>query len=295
MSFKPVTDKTRWEGVIVSGWLLLIDLLLVIWTLGRPTDSLRFLLILLILLTVPLFIHFLYRTWGAFTLEYWLDRNAVTIRWANVRQVIPLHEIQQIGQGSELVVEEQSWRFWPAPYVRPLKAISTPMTLFATQPLAQCLLLETSAMTFVISPEAEEDFLIALQERYRMGASQPATIEQLRTTTLERIVGPGQTGPILLGAGLLGVLLLFGILMIQFPDLPNPLPVRYTRDGLPDLVQDKDLLFRLPLIGLFAWIVNGLWGMLMAWRRQPIGAYLLWSGTIVVQAFLLMALRSVLP
>ncbi|MEZ4673761.1 MAG: hypothetical protein R2932_05885 [Caldilineaceae bacterium] len=99
----------------------------------------------------------------------------------------------------------------------------------------------------------------------------------------------------LLTLGLLGVLVLFGVLMVQFPELPNPLPVRYTRDGLPELVRDKDVLFRLPVIGLLAWLINGLWGVFMVWRRQPVGAYLLWGGTIVVQALLLMALRSVLP
>jgi hypothetical protein len=30
-------------------------------------------------------------------------------------------------------------------------------------------------------------------------------------------------------------------------------------------------------------------------RRQPVGAYLLWGGTIVVQIFLLFALYSILP
>jgi uncharacterized membrane protein len=98
-----------------------------------------------------------------------------------------------------------------------------------------------------------------------------------------------------LGLGLLGVLTLFGILMVQFPDLPNPLPTRYSPDGLPEIVRDKQVLFRLPVIGLFAWLVNGIWGVWMSLHRQPVGAYLLWGSTIVVQIFLFFALRSVLP
>lgn len=299
MIFHPLADKTRWEGLIVSGWLLLIDVLLVYWIFRRPTDALRFLLVLFITLSVPLIVHFLYRTWGAFTLEYWVDRNAVTIHWANMRQVIPLDEIRQIVQNQEgstaNLAENQSWRYWPAPYVRTAAHTVPPQMLFATQPPLHSLLLETKEMTFVISPADEAGFLAALQERYRLGPSQSTTVEQVRTSIFERIVGPGRVGPVLLSVGLLGVLALFGILMVQFPDLPNPLPVRYTREGLPELVRDKDVLFRIPVIGLFAWVVNGLWGVLMAWRRQPVGAYLLWSGTIVVHAFLFMALRSVLP
>ncbi len=295
MVFRPVADKTRWDSLLVSGWLLLIDLLLFFWVINRPTDSLRFLLIVLITVTLPLLIHLLYRTWGVFTLEYWVDRNAVTIRWANLRQVIPLHEIAQIIQGGEAIVDQQPWRHWPAPFVWTAPKAAPPITLFATQPLPNCLLLDTKERRFALSPATEAEFLDALQDRYQLGPSQPLAVEQVHLSPMAHLVGPGRVGPILLGLGLLGVLVLFGVLMVRFPELPNPLPVRFTRDGLPELVRDKDVLFRLPVIGLFAWVINGAWGVFMVWRKQPVGAYLLWSGTIVVQAFLLMALRTVLP
>lgn len=295
MVFRSVADKTRWEGLLVSGWLLLIDLLLIVWVIRRPTDTLRFLLIILITLSVPPLLHLLYRTWGAFTLEYWVDRNAITIRWANLRQVVPLPEIRQVIQGSEVTVTPSAWRYWPAPYVRTTAQGPSSMMLFATQPLPNCLLLDTDGMIFAISPADEQGFVDALQTRYRLGPSQSMVVEQLRSSVLERLFGPGRVGPALLSVGLVGVLLLFGVLMVRFPELPNPLPVRFTSAGLPELVRDKDVLFRIPVIGLLAWTINGLWGVLMAWRRQPVGAYLLWSGTIVVQLFLFLALRSVLP
>jgi hypothetical protein len=293
--FRSVADKTRWEGLMVSGWLLLIDLLLIIWVANRPSDTLRFLLVILIMLSVPPLFHLLYRTWGAFTLEYWVDRNAVTIRWANLRQVIPLPEIRQVIQGSEVTVSPSAWRYWPAPYVRSTAQGPSRMMLFATQPLPNCLLLDTDELIFAISPADEPGFIDALQQRYRLGPSQSLVIEQLQSSWLERLLGPGRIGPVLLTIGFVGVLALFGVLMVRFPELPNPLPVRFTSTGLPELVRDKDVLFRIPVIGLLAWTINGLWGIFMAWRHQPVGAYLLWSGTIVVQVFLFLALRSVLP
>lgn len=294
MTFQPAADKTRWEGLVASAWLFLIDLLLFVWILERATDTLRFLLIVLIALTVPIVLYFLYRTWGIFTLEYWLDRNAVTVRWANLQQVIPLHSVQQIVRGNEQDLRLVQWRYWPAPYVRRLRNGDRPLVLFATRPLIDCLLLYAEDAIYAISPDDPDAFLNALQDRYRLGASQPLIAEQVRLSSFERIFGPGRAGPILLSLGLLGVLLLFGVLMMEYPNLPNPLPVRYTREGLPELVRDKEVLFRLPMIGMWTWIINSVWGMIMAWRRQPVGAYLLWSGTIVVQAFLLMALRGVL-
>ncbi len=79
MVFKPIPCKTRWEGLIVCFWIILIDVLLLVWTIQRPTGPIRFGLILLIVASVPLLIHLLYRTWAIFSLEYWIDRNAVTV------------------------------------------------------------------------------------------------------------------------------------------------------------------------------------------------------------------------
>ena len=296
MVFKPVPCKTRWEGLVISLWIALIDLLLLVWVTQRQTDWLRFVLILLIALSAPLLLHLLYRTWGAFTLEYWVDRNAVTIRWANLRQIIPLPAIQQIVTGGAQDSEHQSWRHWPAPQVRRAYAPALDrVILFATRPLDDCLLLDTGDAVFALSPLAQSAFLDAVQSRFQMGVAQPLAMEQRSTATLTPLLGPGRVGPVLLGLGMAGALLLFGILMLRFPELPNPLPIRYTRDGLPDMVRDKELLFRLPMIGLSAWLVNGASGLLMMARKQPVGAYLLWGGTIVVQGFLFLALRSVLP
>jgi len=296
MIFKPPPCRTRWEGLVVSFWILLVDSLLFTWVLQRSTDWLRFLMIILIVLSGPILFHLLYRTWGIFTLEYWIDRNAVTIRWANIRQIIPLSTIQQIVQGGIQDTDKLRWVHWPAPYVR---AAYSPdlneVTLFATQPLSDCLLLDTGEAVFAISPTPQNEFLDILQDRFRMGAVQALQPSQTRTSTLARLLGSAQVGPILLGLGLLGVLTLFGVLMIQFPDLPNPLPTRYSPDGLPEIVRDKQVLFRLPVIGLFAWLVNGAWGMWMNIRRQPVGAYLLWGSTVVVHLFLFFALRSILP
>ena len=70
MVFKPVPCKTRREGVMVCCWIILIDLLLMVWLFHRPTDRVRFVLLLLIVASVPLFLHLLYRTWSLYTLEY---------------------------------------------------------------------------------------------------------------------------------------------------------------------------------------------------------------------------------
>ena len=94
MVFPSKRSTTRWEGLAAVAWIVLIDLLLLVWALRRPIDVLQFLLILLLVASIPLLLHLGYRTWAAFTLEYWVDRNAVTLHWAQAQQVIPTQSIR---------------------------------------------------------------------------------------------------------------------------------------------------------------------------------------------------------
>lgn len=296
MVFKPVPCRTRWEGLAVTLWILVLDLLFLTWAWRRPTDFIKFVLFVLIAVSIPLLVHVAYRTWGAFTLEYWVDRDAVTIRWANVRHIVPLVAIQHMIEEGMAEIGRPSWRYWPMPYVRASHAAEPPhdVLLCATQPLPQCLLLNTGEYQFAISPLDKAYFLEMLQEYYRIGPARNLDITEERTSSLGRFFGQSQIGLILIGIGLIGVLTLFGRLMVQFPGLPSPLPFRYNAEGLPEIVRDKGALFVLPAIGLLVWLLNGLWGVWMIRRQQATGAYMLWGGAIVVQICSLLALNSLL-
>ena len=80
----------------------------------------------------------------------------------------------------------------------------------------------------------------------------------------------------------------------QRPSLPDVMTVRYTADGLPEQIREKTTLFLLPVIGLLAWLINGVWGLIMSARNQQSGAYLLWGGAIIVQICSFLALVSLI-
>jgi len=101
-------------------------------------------------------------------------------------------------------------------------------------------------------------------------------------------------GLVLLTVGLIGVLMLFAVLTISFPDLPDVLAVRYNSEGLPVEIREKSALFRLLAIGLLAWSANALGGLWFTSQQQRIGAHMLWGGAVVVQVFLLLALVSLI-
>jgi hypothetical protein len=293
MVFKPLPCPSRWEGLAASFWIVLLDLLLIVWAVRRPADMLKFLLVVVVVASLPLLAHLLLRTWAAFTLEYWVDRNAVTVRWGYMRQIIPLPDVAQISHDQDLPVGRPGPFHWPAPYLRSAGADGT-LQLFATRPLAECILIETQEALYALSPADPQGMIAAVQERYAMGPSQVLAPVRLRAARLERLLPADRLGQWLLAGGLLGVLILFGVVMISFPNLPEVLTVRYNSAGLPEEIGEKGALYRLPIIGLLAWGINGAGGLFLMSRRQPMAAYMLWSGAMVVQIFSLLALVSLI-
>lgn len=300
MVFKAQPSGARWEGLAVCTWIVLIDIMFLIWMWARPVDWLKFLLIVLLLLSVPLFLRLAYRTWALFSLEYWVDRNAVTVSWAGQHQIIPLPSLRHVAEGDGEEFRHANWWDWPAPHIRTVEIEGAPrFTLLATRPMAECLLLDTGSHIFAISPEEPDLFLEILHDRYDMGAAIQLRVEQHNVAPImwlwDKLMGRDAVGLGLLLGGVIGLLVLFGALMIRFPNLPSDLVVRYNAQGDPELIRSKSALFLLPGIGFMAWLVNGLWGGWMAAHDHPMGAYLLWGGAIVVEIFALMALLALMP
>ena len=293
MVFKPPPCPTRWEGLAASFWIVLIDLLLVVWAVRRPADTLKFLLVVVVVGSLPVLAHLLLRTWAAFTLEYWVDRNAITVRWAYMRQIIPLPSITHIAADQDLPIGKPGLLSWPLPYLRSIGHDEN-IQMFATRPPHEGVLFDTAEDTYVLTPADPQAMIAVVQERYTMGPSQVLAPARVRAGRINRLLPSDRLGIWLLLGGLLGVLILFGVLMISFPNLPEVLTVRYNSAGLPEEIREKGALYRLPIIGLLAWGINGIAGIYLMARRQAVAAYMLWSGALVVQVFSLLALVSLI-
>ncbi len=295
MIFKPAPCSTRWEGAAAIVWIIMIDLLVVVWAARRASDPLKFLLLLVLVLSLPLLVHLLFRTWAAFSLEYWVDRNAVTVRWANVRTIIPIQTITRIVERVELPPNGPHPLAWPAPHLRTVRTEQGGSLQFlATRSPSECLMLETDLAVYALSPVDRRAFVEAVQERYRLGPTQVLSPAQIRYAWWNRFLPDDALGSWLLVLGFVGVVVLFGVLLVSFPNLPEVLAVRYNSTGVPEEVQQKSALFRLPIIGMLAWMLNGVFGMGMMARGQRTGAYMLWGGAIVVEIVSLFALISLI-
>lgn len=294
MVFRPAPDPTRWEGLAAASGVLLLDAALLIGMLRRPVDGASFGLLCGLLLGLLLLFHLLYRIWAAFSLEYWLDRDALHIHWASNRLSIPLPAIEQMVRDGEVPLG-RSWRSWPAPFVRRLADTNgKSWELFAARPPGQSLWVQTADALFAISPAEPEKFLDALQTYHRLGPSHSLTIsrEHPRLCAIP-VLADGLSRGLLL-AGLVGVLLLVATLFFNYASLPELLIFHYSVTGLPDSIRPKNSLFLLPAMGLIVYLVNGVAGLWMVCRQQRMGAHLLWGSTLSVQILSLLALFSLI-
>jgi hypothetical protein len=298
MTFKPLYCSDRWKGLLAVLGLALLDVLLLRVVTSRPVDGASYILGLLVLASVPVMVYLLYRTVGAFTLEYWVDRDAVTVVWGPSRQVVPMAEIQRVQRGAtppaDVHARPRPWH-WPCPDCRQvLNPQLGVVRMYATRSLVEQVVLVTPGANFGISPADPQGFIEALQERYRLGVARPLRAEIQRPPLWTWELWRDWRALALIGAGLLGVLAMFGALCFRFPVLSSDLPLHFDVNGLPDRIAPKAGLFALPFIGLLLWAVNLVAGILVYRRGQRQGAYILWAGALAVQVILGLALFNLM-
>lgn len=281
--------------LIIVG-LALVDVGVIRLVLARPVDGLSFVLSLLALGSVALIGYIGYRTIGAFSLRYWVDRNAVTLIWGATRQVIPLGQIERIiaGGSAAAVTPPRPWH-WPCPHRRRLVCPeSGVVNAYATQPISDQVILVTAGESYGLSPQDAGQFITALQERFALGPARSVTAELQRPPIWTWPLWRDRAAIFLVGAGLFGVLVMFGVLSFRFPSISADIPLHFDVNGMPDRIAAKDGLFALPVIGLLTWVLNTLTGIWLYRRVQRGAAYLLWGGALVVQGVMGLALFNLM-
>lgn len=293
MIFRAAPFPAQRRGLLTLAGLLLALGLLVWLVLRLPVSGLAFGLLLVSLALGALWVYLAWRAWACLSLRYWLDRNAVTVIWGPVRQVIPLPAIREVRRHVQLPPAEgraappawlEEWLLYGhdlnKAHVVARPGVGTAaqawrVVCLASRPLPEQLVLVTDQGAFGISPDQPEAFLAALEEHHQLGPARLLRVERQRPPLWEAPVWRDRWAVGLLAAGLVGGLALLGVVMVRYPALPAEL------SGAQGL--SKSALFWLPAFGFGVWLVNGLWGLLI-YRSQRVGALLLWAGALVGQA-----------
>lgn len=264
--------------------LIGLDLILMRALLNRPVDGISFLIAVIVLASVFVILYLGYRTICAFTLEYWVDRDGVTLVWGPTQQIVPIRQIERIVTEPDLTAQAgpAPWH-WPCPNRRRMQTEGLGLVnAYSTRPLPEQIILVTSGESYGLSPADSRGFVQALQERYALGAVRGVETQLKRPPVWTWPLWSDGAALFLMGAGLLGVLILFGALCFRYPDLSSDLPVHFDVTGLPDRIAGKSELFTLPLIGLAAWLFNTIVGIWLYRHVQRGAAYLLWFGALAV-------------
>ena len=289
-------------GLLVIGVIVGVDSLLVSLLVSKSIPEQQigvatFLMALVVLLSIPVLVLAVYHTLGLVTLRYRLDRNGVFVHWFGSEQIIPIRDIQRIVQGDALggvVVRRRGLR-WPGHERGTGQVPGIGRTRFlASQPLSGQLLLVTPGSAFGISPRDPDGFLKAFEARQELGPNRLLERETHHASWLTWPLWTDSTAWILLGAGAVINLGLFGYLAARFPGLDFQLPMHFNRLGQPDRIEPKVELFGLPIIGLLILAANVILGLVL-YRRERAGSYLLWGAAAAVQALFWLAAVSIVP
>lgn len=296
MIFKPCYSADRWKGVQAILALLLLDYILVRIVTGRSVDGASFILGVLVLVSLPVLGYLAYRTLGIFRLEYWVDRDGVTLVWGPTQQIIPMGDILRIQRGAALQPWDHAERWhWPCPESRMTASLALgPVRCYATRPLGEQIILITDQGNYGLSPADADAFIAALQSRFRLGIARPRQAGVQRSPLWTWELWRDGRALALIGAGLLGVLLMFAALSFRFPALSSDLPLHFDVNGVPDRIAPKSGLFALPMIGLLTWGANLAAGVWVYRKVQRQGAYLFWAGAMIVQIIAGLALFNLM-
>lgn len=238
-----------------------------------------------------------YIAWCAFSLQYRLDKENLTLKYAGVRQVIPLSCIESVyapGWKIDGALIKVRWRrladilpgFLAGSGVSPQlgKVLAA-----ATVPANAQVFVVTDGLAFGLSPQRPLAFIDELNIRLAAvheAISDPESAHRPHTI-LGRVLALGaglwgdRVARLLLLGGLLVCTLFFGYMSLVYNGLPNILPLHWNSQGQIDRVGDPQELLRLPVIALGIWLVNTILAALVR-RRERAATLFLLAGAVAV-------------
>jgi hypothetical protein len=284
-----ITDRRigQQTGVLFIIAIVMIDIILIGLMLTQPISLLTFVAGLLTIFSLPLITLIVYQLRGLARSGYALDRNALSIFWGSIQQIVPTAAIQRIMLGSEVEghIKFSGWR-WPGLMVGHGEVPEAGLTLFySTVPLSEQLIVITPTISYAISPTDVAGFIESIKARYELGPTQELEQTSVRPPIFD---WPLWRDRIMYAFGIIGFVLcaaLFAFVCVRYASLSPRLPLHYTAEGLPDRFGPPSQAFILPFIGLLALVGNSVLG-LWVYRREQMAAYVLWGGMIFVQLLL---------
>jgi hypothetical protein len=254
-----------------------------------------------------------YMTWCVSTMRYRIDDEAVTIRFAGVKYVVPLESIIAVHAPGATVNSEPIRIIWkrttpPLPGYVIGSGISMQLgnvISVGTLPAAQQVFLVTREAAFGVSPQSSLEFVTQLNQKLKLADRD----EELEAEKEEywgegaylELSGPSAWGATLWAdplarplfiAGLVLCGLIFLYLGLAYNSLPGNLLLHWNSLGQPDRVGDPIELLQLPVFALGIWAANAVIAWVVRPRERAATLFLL-GGAVAAQVVFAAAVLSI--
>lgn len=299
MSFHPVSTPARWIGLgLVAAAIAACALTLWLgFARGIGPRTVGWGVVFGVLLIGA--IQVAYWTYGLFNLHYALSREALVIRWAATRQVVPMASITHVVKGRDYLkpLAGFRWRGYEVGHTEVLDDTGEPRPalVYATVPPERQVLIMTRGLAYAISPADPVAFADDFVQRRRLGARQ-ALEERTFPAPWARLAlwSDPLSLRLILAAALLSAFA-FAWLAWHYPDLPAFVSLRFTFDvaqgaSAPGMMGPKSGTWRLPTVGLLALVANIAVAAAAHERGFAVAARLLLAGAALVELALAIVL-----
>ena len=231
-----------------------------------------------------------YWTWGCSSMSYVVDRNALSIRWGGLRQVVPLDRIERLVPGAEIEHPHVEGVSWVGHHVGRafVETIGDVLFYSTHRTMREVLYVQTDTDTYGISVADQVFFAQTVQSNQARGPlfDQRQAVHRFGVAAQSFWL---DSNALLLAAVLLvSFFLVLGYVLHIYPGLAQSVPLRFPSLGGVVRVSDRSALLDIPRSAMGFLTVNLVLAVLLhSWERM-VGYVLLLSG-IAIQVMLLVA------
>lgn len=289
MEFRPPRAIGTLVGGALSAWCLVFAVALA--ARGLSHDISLGIITLYIVASVFFFLAllFAYWTYSLGTLRYTIDRNALTITWGDIRQMVPLSQIERLVPGRELPnphVAGVSWLGHHVGHADVEGGIGETLFYSTHRSPSDLLYVVTPGQSYAISVDDEVAFAEAVQQQQRLGSLVAVPQAPDRLYLAAQPFWEDRTAQILALAAFATFFAMFGYVFSEYPDLPQSIAISFPELNGITRVGSKEELLKLPIAGVTLLIINlGLGFIAHSWERMV--GYVLLVATIAMQGTLL--------
>lgn len=291
MEFRPPRTLGSLVGGALAAWCFVVTAALVIRgiTIDISIGVIAFYVVASIFFFMGLL--FSYWTYSLGTLRYALDRNALTIVWGDIRQMVPLSQIERLVPGRELHsphVAGVSWLGHHIGHAQVEGGIGDTLFYSTHQSPSDLLYVITPNQSYAISLDDEVAFAEAVQAQQRLGSltAVPQAPERLYLASQPFWEDRAAQGLAL--AACATFFAMFAYVYHQYPGLPASVALSFPHLNGVTRVASKSELLKLPMTGVGLLLVNLALGFIAhSWERMV--GYVLLLAAIGVEGILLAA------